>query len=146
VVLRLRAGLVGLRDPRAALGAFAAAAGAWGLEIATTSLALAAFHLPHGIAAAMAVLFGVNLALAIPAPPANLGNFELGAGAALVALGGQGDKAAAFAIGYHALQIIPTLIAGAVFLPRFRGGQLAAAARVARHPSEVKEDRLEQSA
>src|SRR5256885_8028645 len=66
IVLRLRGGLVGLRTPRAALGAFGAAIAAWTLEIATTMVALAAFHLPHGLAPAMAVLFGVNLALRIP--------------------------------------------------------------------------------
>jgi uncharacterized protein (TIRG00374 family) len=139
VVLRLRAGLVGLRRPRSALGAFAAAAGAWTLEIATTMTALAAFHLSHGIAPAMAVLFGVNLALAMPAPPANLGNFELGAGFALVALGGDRDQAAAFALGLHALQVFPTLVMGGLSLLRFRGRQLAAAAHVAAHPSELEE-------
>jgi len=138
-VLRLRAGLVGLRTPRALMGAFAGAIGAWTLEIATTMVALAAFHLPHGIVPAMAVLFGVNLALAIPAPPANLGNFELGAGFALVALGGERDQAAAFALGLHALQVIPTVLMGGLFLLRFRRRQLAAAAHVAAHPSEVEE-------
>ena len=139
LVLRVRGGLVGLRNPRAALGAYAAALGAWALEIATTMVALAAFHLPHGVAPAMAVLFGVNLALAIPAPPANLGNFELGAGFALVALGGERDHAAAFALGLHALQVLPTLVMGALCLLRFRRRQLAAAAHVAAHPSEVEE-------
>jgi glycosyltransferase 2 family protein len=139
LVLRVRGGLVGLRNPRAALGAYAAAMGAWTLEITTTMVALAAFHLPHGIAPAMAVLFGVNLALAIPAPPANLGNFELGAGFALVALGGERDHAAAFALGLHALQVLPTLVMGAICLLRFRRRQLAAAAHVAAHPSEVEE-------
>jgi uncharacterized protein (TIRG00374 family) len=138
-VLRLRGGLVGLRNPRAALGAFAAAIGAWTLEIATTMVALAAFHLPHGVAPAMAVLFGINLALAIPAPPANLGNFELGAGFALVALGGDRDHAAAFALGLHVLQIFPTLVMGGLCLLRFRGRQIAAAAHVAAHPSEVED-------
>src|SRR2546423_7853467 len=109
VVLRLRGGLVGLRTPRAALGAFGAAIAAWTLEIATTMVALAAFHLPHGVAPAMAVLFGVNPALSIPAPPANLGNFELGAGFALVALGGERDAAAAFALRFPALPIGPGL-------------------------------------
>jgi len=142
-VRRLRGGLIGLRRPRAALGALAAAAAAWTLEIVTTMTALAAFHLPHGIAPAMAVLLGVNLALAIPAPPANLGNFELGAGFALVALGGQNDQAAAFALAYHALQILPTLLVGALFLPRFRRRQLVAAAHVAAHPSEVEEIRAQ---
>src|SRR5436305_4108496 len=94
-VNRLRGGLVGLRRPRSVAGAFAAAIAAWSLEIATTSFALDAFHLPHGIAAAMAILFGVNLALPIPAPPANRGNFELGAGFALAQLGGAQDAAPA---------------------------------------------------
>jgi glycosyltransferase 2 family protein len=138
-VLRLRSGLVGLRTPRAVLGAFAAAVTAWTLEITTVVVALAAFHLPHGVAAAMAVLFGVNLALAIPAPPANLGSFELGAGFALVALGGDRDLAAAFALGLHALQVFPTLLLGSLFLLRFRRRQIAAAAHVAAHPSEVEE-------
>jgi len=138
-VLRLRAGLVGLRRPRSALGGFSAALGAWALEIACTMAALAAFHLPHGPSAGMAVLFGINLALAMPAPPANLGNFELGAGFALVALGGDRDQAAAFALGLHALQVLLTLLMGAIFLLRFRGRQLAAAAHVAAHPSELEE-------
>jgi uncharacterized membrane protein YbhN (UPF0104 family) len=87
----------------------------------------------------MAVLFGINLALAIPAPPANLGNFELGAGFALIALGGERDHAAAFALGLHALQVFPTLVMGGLFLLRFRRRQIAAAAHVAAHPSEVEE-------
>jgi glycosyltransferase 2 family protein len=138
IVLRLRGGLVGLRNPRAVLGAFASAIAAWTLEIATTMVALAAFHLAHGVPQAMAVLFGVNLALAIPAPPANLGNFELGAGFALVALGGERDHAAAFALGLHALQIFPTLVMGGLFLLRFRRRQIVAAAHVATHPSEAE--------
>ncbi|MFL5434517.1 MAG: lysylphosphatidylglycerol synthase transmembrane domain-containing protein [Myxococcales bacterium] len=136
---RLRGGLVGLRRPRSVAGAFASAIAAWTLEIATTAAALAAFHLPHGVAAAMAILFGVNLALAIPAPPANLGNFELGAGFALVALGGDKDAAAAFALGFHALQIVPVLVIGGISLLAFRRRQIAAAAHVAAHPAEVED-------
>lgn len=139
VVLRLRAGLVGLRRPRSLLGGFSGALGAWILEIACTMAALAAFHLPFSVSHAMAVLFGVNLALAMPAPPANLGNFELGAGVVLVGLGADRDQAAAFALGLHALQVFPTLVMGSIALLRFRGRQLAAAAHVAAHPSEVEQ-------
>ena len=42
VVLRLRAGLVGLRRPRSVLGAFGGSLGAWTLEIACTMAALGA--------------------------------------------------------------------------------------------------------
>jgi uncharacterized membrane protein YbhN (UPF0104 family) len=114
---RLRGGLAGLHNPKAVLLAAAAATLAWALEIAHASLALATFHLPHGPAHAMAVLFGVNLFLALPAPPANLGNFEVGAGVSMVALGGNAEAAAAFALGFHALQLLPTLLTGAIFLP-----------------------------
>jgi uncharacterized membrane protein YbhN (UPF0104 family) len=120
VVARLRGGLVGLRNPRAVLPAAGWAVGAWSIEILSTMIALAAFHLPHDVAHAMAVLFGVNLALAVPAPPANLGNYELGAAMALVAFGGPKEHAAAFALGLHGLQLVSTLVLGAVFLPRFR--------------------------
>jgi len=126
VVQRLRGGLVGLRNPRASLPAALASAGAWGLEIYVTMLALEAFQLPHDLAHAMGVLFGVNLAQIIPALPANLGNFELGAGMALVAFGGSSEKAAAFALGFHAMQLFPTLLGGALFLPFFRPARLAA--------------------
>jgi uncharacterized membrane protein YbhN (UPF0104 family) len=139
LVTRLRGGLIALRRPRSVATAAAAALAAWLVEIGTTSVALNAFHLPHGIPQAMAVLFGINLALAVPAPPANLGNFELGAGFALVALGGRTDEAAAFALGFHAMQVLPTLVIGGSALLRFRGRQLAAAAHVAAHPSEVEE-------
>ena len=119
-IARLRGGLVGLRNPRVVVPALLYSAVAWAVEIVTTQIALAAFHLPHDAAHAMAVLFGVNLALAVPAPPANLGSFELGAGMALVAFGGSKERAAAFAVGLHAVQLLSTLILGAIFLPYFR--------------------------
>ena len=123
---RLRGGLAGLRQPRAVLPAAACSAVAWTLEIVHAALALATFHLSANPAHAMGVLFGVNLVLALPAPPGNLGNFEFGAGFSLVALGGSAEAAAAFALGYHALELIPTLLGGALFLP-FAGKPRAAA-------------------
>src|SRR5439155_17292396 len=99
----VRLGLLALRNPRAVLGAAAASATAWTLEVLAAMAALAAFGLPHGPATGAAVVFGVNVALAAPAPPANLGTFELGAAMALVAMGVRPEVATAFALGYHAL-------------------------------------------
>ncbi|GAC1595260.1 MAG: hypothetical protein NVS4B10_03630 [Myxococcales bacterium] len=83
----------------------------------------------------MGVLFGVNLLLALPAPPGNLGNFEVGAGVSMVAMGGDAAAATAFALGYHALQLLPTLLAGAIFLPmagkRRRASPSSAASKAA---------------
>jgi uncharacterized membrane protein YbhN (UPF0104 family) len=120
VISKVRSGLVALHNPAAVLASAAFSAAAWALEVGITMLALAAFRLPHDLPHAMGVLFGVNVAQAIPAPPASLGNFELGAGTALVAFGGSTEHAAAFAIGFHAIQLLPTLIAGGLLLPRFR--------------------------
>ncbi len=120
LIARLRGGLVGLRNPRVVVPALLYSVCAWVIEIVSTQIALGAFHLPHDLAHAMAVLFGLNLALVVPSPPANLGSFELGATMALVAFGGSKEKAAAFAIGLHAIQLSSTLILGAAFLPRFQ--------------------------
>ncbi|TMA27856.1 MAG: flippase-like domain-containing protein [Deltaproteobacteria bacterium] len=120
LIAKMRSGLVALRNPAAVARAAGFSAASWSVEIAVAMLALAAFHLPHDLPHAMAVLFGVSLAQAIPAPPASLGNFELGAGTALVAFGGPPEHAAAFAIGYHAMQLLPTLVAGGLMLSRFR--------------------------
>src|SRR2546423_2689731 len=119
-VARARSGLMAARNPRAVAQAAMFSAFAWTLEIAVTMLALAAFHLPHGLPQAMGVIFGVNLALAIPSPPASLGNFELGAGTALVAFGGDPGHAAALAIGLHAIHLLPTLVMGGLMATNFR--------------------------
>jgi hypothetical protein len=119
-VARARSGLMPARNPRAVAEAALFSALAWSVEIVLTLVALAAFHLPHDLPHAMGVLFGVNLALAIPSPPASLGNFELGAGTALVAFGGDAGHAAAFAIGLHAIQLLPALVMGGLMLGVFR--------------------------
>ncbi|HET7785731.1 MAG TPA: lysylphosphatidylglycerol synthase transmembrane domain-containing protein [Myxococcales bacterium] len=120
IVARARSGLMAARNPRAVAQAALFSAMAWIVEIAVTLLVLAAFHLPHDLPHAMAVIFGVNLALIIPSPPASLGSFELGAGSALVAFGGPTEHAAAFAIGLHAIQLLPTLVMGGLMLGYFR--------------------------
>ena len=119
-VARARSGLMAARDPRAVAQAAFFSALAWSLEITVTMLALGAFHQPHDLPHAMGVIFGINLALAIPSPPASLGNFELGAGSVLVAFGGDPGHAAAFAIGLHAIQLLPAMVMGGVMLNTFR--------------------------
>ncbi|HXL40876.1 MAG TPA: lysylphosphatidylglycerol synthase transmembrane domain-containing protein [Myxococcales bacterium] len=119
-VAHARSGLMAARNPRAVAEAAMFSTLAWCLEICATLLALAAFHLPHDLPHAMGVIFGVNLALVIPSPPAALGNFELGAGTALVAFGGDAGDAAAFAIGLHAVQLLPALVMGGLLVGTFR--------------------------
>jgi uncharacterized membrane protein YbhN (UPF0104 family) len=119
-VARARSGLLAARKPRAVAEATLFAALSWAMEVLVARLSLDAFHLPHGIPHALLVLVGVNLALIIPAPPASLGSFELGAGSALVAFGGSTAKAAAFALGYHAIQLLPAMMLGGLMLASLR--------------------------
>ena len=89
------------------------------MEINVIALALRALGLQVPWTAAVAVLIGVNVALAVPfGPPGNAGTLEAGATLALVGFGVSKDQALAFALVYHLLQVIPIGILGAIFAGR----------------------------
>jgi uncharacterized membrane protein YbhN (UPF0104 family) len=68
--------------------------------------------IPLHLEAALLVLLAVNLAIAIPAAPGNLGSLELGAALPLTTvLHVPEASAAAFALLYHGVQIATLLIA-----------------------------------
>jgi uncharacterized membrane protein YbhN (UPF0104 family) len=90
----------------------AAFLGAWLVDLAGVWLVLHAVHLDLGVPAALLVLFTMNAAIAIPSTPAHVGALELGALLALKLLGIPREQALAFAVLYHAMQIIPLLIVG----------------------------------
>jgi uncharacterized membrane protein YbhN (UPF0104 family) len=103
-----RHGLGAARSVRVIARALGAAIVAWVAEIAMCWLSLRAFD-PHArVATAILVLAGVNLALGIPSPPANLGTFEMGAVLAVTAVGMERERAVAFALVYHVVQLITT--------------------------------------
>ncbi|HVQ30182.1 MAG TPA: lysylphosphatidylglycerol synthase domain-containing protein [Vicinamibacteria bacterium] len=112
-LLRVRSGLLACGEPRALLYSLGASLAAWGFEInvAALSMRAAGLHLP--VVVSIVVLVAVNLALAVPfAPPGNLGTLELGATLALVEFGVPKERALAFALCYHFLQVIPVGIIG----------------------------------
>jgi hypothetical protein len=61
-------------------------------------------------ATALLVLFGVNLAIAVPSTPGQVGALELGAMGALELVGVQRELGLAFALVYHAIQVVPLLV------------------------------------
>jgi hypothetical protein len=116
---KLQHGLTGVRQPRALALAFAASLVAWTLEVGVVLLTLRAIGLSLPVPAAFLVLAAVNLALAFPvAPPANVGTLELGATLALVEFGVAKERALAFAILYHLLQVVPIAVMGVLFASR----------------------------
>jgi len=100
----------------------------WALEVVMLALCLDAFGLNDGdvaglVGRAVLVLVGINVAIAIPGPPANAGTLESGAVLALVTTGVDAEQALAFSVAYHAMMVLPVAIAGgASFWLRSRSG------------------------
>ncbi len=110
---RARLGLAAVLDRRALLRSLGASLVAWALEMNVVTLTLRAFHLRVPLGVSLLVLMAVNLALVVPfAPPANLGSLEVGATLALMESGVPKERALAFALVYHLLQVIPIGFAG----------------------------------
>lgn len=120
---RLRPGLAALSTP--ALPAYAASLSllAWLCEAAMIALCARALGLSIGFPLAVLVLLGINLALAVPSTPAAAGAFESAAAAVLVLAGYAKGPAVAFALFYHALQVVPVTLVGASVLLLSRRGK-----------------------
>jgi uncharacterized protein (TIRG00374 family) len=89
---------------------------AWICETAMIVLAARAMGLQISFPLAIVVLLGINLAMALPSTPASAGPFE-GATVAVLMFAGVGKgPALAFALFYHALQVIPVTVAGIAVL------------------------------
>lgn len=87
---------------------------AWCVDLVEIALVMSAVGLTPRLGSALLVLFIVNLAIAVPLMPANAGTHELGSTLALSMLGVHPERAAAFALLYHASQTIPLLLLGAL--------------------------------
>jgi uncharacterized membrane protein YbhN (UPF0104 family) len=104
--------------------AYACVVAAWLLDLSIIGLAMHSVAIPVHLDAVLLVLLTVNLAVAVPAAPGNIGTLELGATFALTTLGVQQERAAAFALLYHGVQILPLVVVSglsAVFMGRPRG-------------------------
>lgn len=114
-LLRLDRVRAWLGVPQGAPGAlplgFVAALGAWLTEMAEVALVLYAVGVPVSWGSCALVLLSVNLAITVPSP-GHFGTLEAGAIAALDALGVGMERATAFALLYHAMQIVPLLAVG----------------------------------
>ncbi len=99
-------------EPRQLAVALGWALAADAAEIAIIAVCLHGLGLAAGLLPSVAVFAGVNLAIALPSTPANVGAFEAGAALPLVALGTDRSAAVAFALVYRAVQWLPVTLAG----------------------------------
>jgi uncharacterized protein (TIRG00374 family) len=96
------------------------------VDAAAIVVCLAALHIALPPAASLLVLLGVTLVLALPSAPAGVGSLELGAVAALRLCGVDDERALAFALVYHAMQVIPVTALGILPMRRATGAPRAA--------------------
>jgi len=115
---RMRLGLTATNHPRALALSILASLGSWAFEVYVIAAAMKALRIDAPVSTAAVVLMAVNLALAIPGPPGNIGTLELGATLALVWFGVAKEKALALGVVYHLLQIVPISLLGILFVGR----------------------------
>lgn len=101
-----------VRSPRRIGGALLIFLVLWAAELAAVTTVLHAVGLELSLASGLLVLFTLNLAIIVPSTPGQIGALELGALAGLDLLHVPQEPALAFALLYHAGQILPLLAAG----------------------------------
>lgn len=111
---RLIGGMAVLRRPRRFAGTLAMLTTLWLLDVVMVKLVLYALAIPVPWPGALLVLFTLNLAIALPSTPGQVGALEVGAVIGLKILGVAKDPAVAFGVLYHALQVLPLLAVGLV--------------------------------
>lgn len=110
---RFLTGMRTVREPGRLMAALGVVTIVWLVDLVTLLAVMAAVDIEVGVAGGLFVMFTTNLAIAIPATPANFGTLHLGALVGTALLGVPREPALAFALLYHAVQILPVLAVGA---------------------------------
>ncbi|HWU90839.1 MAG TPA: lysylphosphatidylglycerol synthase transmembrane domain-containing protein [Kofleriaceae bacterium] len=109
---RFAAGFAPVRRPRTFVAVTAVLLVGWLIDLAMIHLVLRAVGIELPIEAGVLVLATLNLAIALPSTPGQVGALEVGALVGLRLLGVPEAEGLAFALLYHAVQMIPVLVAG----------------------------------
>jgi len=111
---RFFAGLHVVRSGKRLAAAAAMLTLTWLVDLGTVTLVLDAVGLAIPVAARLCILFALNLTSMLPSTPAQVGALELGVLAATRMLRIPDEPAFAFALLYHAIQVIPVIGVGLV--------------------------------
>ncbi|MCE9626153.1 MAG: flippase-like domain-containing protein [Deltaproteobacteria bacterium] len=87
----------------------------WLAEVVMLKLVEAAFGLELSWIAPILVLIAINLTIALPSAPGNLGSFEFAAVLAYTSLGVAKPLALGIALSFHLIQILPVTVIGLFF-------------------------------
>jgi uncharacterized protein (TIRG00374 family) len=130
LLVRLEPGLRALSKPGVAAQALLLSLLAWICEATMILLCARSLGLQIPLPLATVVLLGINLALALPSTPASAGPFEGAAVAVLMLAGFAKAPAFAFAIFYHAIQVIPVTLVGVTVVLLTKRRQASQAGRL----------------
>jgi uncharacterized membrane protein YbhN (UPF0104 family) len=113
---RIQKGILALSSPRLMSSSLIISFISWILQGSLIYMTQASFNVQLPLWGVVLVLLSVNLIIAVPSAPANIGTFEIAAVFAYTYLGL--DNSTAFLLGatYHILQVAPVTIAGCVLL------------------------------
>jgi uncharacterized protein (TIRG00374 family) len=134
VLRRIEPGVRALGSRGVVLSALLLSVLAWACEIAMVVVCARAIQLRVTPDLAIVILLGINLALALPSTPASVGPFEGGVVLVLTLAGWAKGPALAFALLYHAVQVVPVTVAG---LTMFASVGLVPRGRSIRPPSNL---------
>jgi hypothetical protein len=104
------AGLAIVRRPSLFGRALLASVGSWLVDLACLLAVMHAVGVAAPAASGLLVILAVNLAIAVPVVPGNLGTFELGAIAGLQPFGVGPEVGLAVGILYHLAQVVPLAV------------------------------------
>jgi uncharacterized membrane protein YbhN (UPF0104 family) len=111
---RILSGFSVIRRPKLVLAGMTAVFLAWLCDVSSILSVLMAVHLTPTLEKALLVILSVNIAIAVPVTPGQVGAHELGSTIALALVGVSEVQAIPFAILYHAVQLLPVLLIGLV--------------------------------
>ena len=111
---RFVGGMHVVRSPQRLIASMASLFLTWFADFGMVTLIAYAVGIPMPLPAGLLVLFTLNLTIAIPSTPAQVGALEVGVLAAMKLLHVPDEPALAFALLYHAIQVIPLIIVGLV--------------------------------
>jgi hypothetical protein len=109
-------GLHSLRSPGRMAAAWVMSTGSWLLEATMYYLVGIAFDIHAGFEVYLVATAAANLAIAIIASSGGIGPFELVVKQTFIAAGATASAATAYAIGLHALVLLPVIALGLYFL------------------------------
>jgi glycosyltransferase 2 family protein len=121
---RLITGMTVLRRPRRFFFTLAMLTTLWLLDVVMILLVMYAVGIDTPIAGAILVLFTLNLGVALPSTPGQVGALELGALVGLDVLHVPREQGLAFALLYHSLQVIPLVTVGLILDARLLFGKM----------------------